>query len=86
MTNSSRGSMIRRLAVAVLVLAVTSWAQTRPPIVEKMAQTYGLDSSGQVVRYTFNAEFPGVKLSRSWEWEPKTGQVTYAGKDKEASR
>jgi hypothetical protein len=32
---------------------------------------------------TFNAEFPGAKFSRAWEWDPKTGQVTFEGKDKE---
>ncbi len=63
MTNSSRLTTIRALvSFGVLVLAATSWAQTRPPIVEKLAKTYGLDSFGQVdaIRYTFNVEFPGV--------------------------
>ena len=31
---------------AVLILAGTSWAQQRPPIIEKLAKTYGLDSFG----------------------------------------
>jgi hypothetical protein len=85
MTNSSRRTVIRALlAFGVLVLAATSWAQTRPPIVEKLAKTYGLDSFGQIeaIRYIFNAQFPGVNLSESWIWEPKTGQVSYEGKDK----
>jgi hypothetical protein len=84
MTNASRIKMILVPAFGVLVLAATSWAQTRPPIVEKLAKTYGLDSFGQIdaIRYTFNLEFPGVSLSRSWTWEPKSGQVTYEGKDK----
>ncbi len=49
-----------------------------------MAKTYGLDSFKQIegIRYTFNAELPGVKLSRSWEWNPKTDTVSYQGKDK----
>ena len=57
----------------------------RPPIVEKLAKTYGLDSFGQIeaIRYTWNATFPGVNISRTWTWEPKTGQVTYEGKDKD---
>ena len=65
----------------VLILAGTSWAQQRPPIIEKLAKTYGLDSFGQIdaIRYTFKAEAPGVDLSRSWLWEPKTDQVTYEG-------
>src|SRR5262249_49352677 len=51
----------------------------------QIAKTYGLDSFGQIeaIRYTFNAQFPGVDLSRSWTWEPKADQVSYAGKDKE---
>jgi len=76
---------IRFLVFGVLVLAATSWAQTRPPIAEQIAKTYGLDSFGQIeaIRYTFNAQFPGVNVSRSWVWQPKTGQVSYEGKDKE---
>jgi len=68
-----------------MVLAVTSLAQQRPPIVEKLAKTYGIDSYGQIeaIRYTWSVTFPGVNLSRTWTWEPKTGQVTYEGKDKD---
>ena len=59
--------------------------RARPPIVEKLAKTYGLDSFGQIdaIRYTWSATFPGVNVSRTWTWEPKTGQVTYEGKDKD---
>ena len=76
---------IRFLVFGVLVLAATSWAQTRPPIAEQIAKTYGLDSFGQIeaIRYTFNAQFPGVNVSGSWVWQPKTGQVSYEGKDKD---
>jgi len=76
---------IRFLVFGVLVLAATSWAHTRPPIAEQIAKTYGLDSFGQIeaIRYTFNAQFPGVNVSRSWVWQPKTGQVSYEGKDKD---
>ncbi len=88
MTNSSRLTAIRALvSFGVLVLAATSWAQTRPPIVEKLAKTYGLDSFGQIeaIRYTFNLQLAALNLnlSHSWEWEPKTGKVTYDGKDKD---
>jgi hypothetical protein len=85
MTKPSRVGMIRLLGLAMLVLAGTSRAEERPPIAEQIAKAYGLDSFGQIerIRYTFNAEFPGVKLSRKWEWEAKTGdQVSYEGKDK----
>ena len=77
---------IRFLVFGVLALAATSWAQTRPPIVEQIAKTYGIDSFGQVeaIRYTWNGEIPGLfKLSHVWIWEPKTGKVSYEGKDKD---
>ena len=68
----------------LLILTATAGAQQRPPIVEKLAKTYGLGSFGQIeaIRHTFNVQSPGVNLSRSWTWEPKTDQVTYEGKDK----
>jgi hypothetical protein len=96
MANSSRSNMIRFLAFTVLalVLAACSKAPERPPVVEQMAKTYGLDSFGQIegLRYTWNAEFPGsvkpfdggsgtIKVSRTWEWDPETGTVSYDGKD-----
>jgi hypothetical protein len=86
MTKSRSVSFIRLLALAVLVLTATSWAQSRPPILEKVAKAYGLDSWGQIeaIRYTWNVEIPGlVKASHTWEWEPKTGKVTFQGKDKD---
>jgi hypothetical protein len=69
----------------MLTLTATSWAQTRAPIAEQIAKTYGVDSWTQIeaVRYTWNAQFPGVNISRSWTWEPKTGQVTFEGKGKD---
>ena len=83
MTSASRVTTISLLASAVLVLASTSWAQTRPPILEKVAKAYGLDSWGQIeaIRYTWHAEFSGVKVARAWTWEPKTGKVSYEGPD-----
>jgi len=87
MTNLSRLGVIRLLAFSMLllILPATSWAQQLPPIAEQMAKTYGLDSFGRIegIRYTFDAELPGVKLSRTWEWNPKTDTVSYEGKDKE---
>ena len=77
---------IRFLVFAVLALAAASSAQTRPPIIEQLAKTYGLDSYGQIdaIRYTFNLQIPGlISLSHTWEWEPKTGKVSYEGKDKQ---
>jgi len=80
-----RSTTIRFMVFGVLVLAAPSWADTRPPIAEQIAKAYGLDSFGQIdaIRYTFNLQLPGVNLSRSWVWEPKTNQVSYEGKDKD---
>ena len=77
--------VIRLLALGMLlILPATSSAQQRPPILEKLNKTYGLESFGQIeaIRYTFNVEAPGLNVSRSWTWEPKTDQVTFEGKDK----
>src|ERR1700757_1504904 len=85
MTNSRFRTALCLLPIfGILILAPTSGAQQRPPIVEKLAKTYGLDSFGQIeaIRYTFKAEAPGVDLFRSWTCEPKTDQVNYDGKDK----
>jgi hypothetical protein len=69
---------------ATLVVAAPSWAQQHPAAAETLAKTYGIESFGQIeaIRFTFNAQLPGVDVSRSWIWEPKTDQVTYDGKDK----
>jgi len=87
MRNLRRLDVIRLSAFGMLVsiLPAPSWAQQLPPIAEQMAKTYGLDSFGQIeaIRYTFKAELPGVTLSRTWEWNPKTDAVSYDGKDKE---
>ena len=86
MAKLGRSTTIRFLVFGLLVLASSSWAQNRPPVVEKLAKTYGLDSWDQIeaIRYSFNLDIPGLfKVSRSWEWEPKTGKVTYEGKDKD---
>ncbi len=79
-------STIRCLSVGLLVLASNSWAQQRAPIIEQIAKAYGLDSYGQIeaIRYTWNGEIPGLfKLAHAWEWEPKTGKITYEGQDKD---
>jgi hypothetical protein len=72
-------------AVSIPLLAASSWAQERPPAAVEMSKAYGLDSFGQIekIRFTFNFEFPGGKLARSWEFEPKTDQISYEGKDKD---
>ena len=90
MTNLSRLYVTRRLAFSLplLILPATSGAQQRPPIAGEVAKTYGLDSFGKIegIRYTFNGEFPGVKLSRKWEWNPKTDRSLTRGKTRKVSR
>ena len=83
MAKLGRSTAIGFLVFAVLVFAEASSAQTKSPIAEQIAKTYGLDSFGQIdaIRYTFN--IPGFKLTRTWTWEPKADRVTYEGKDKE---
>lgn len=85
MTNAKRLTMFGLLAFGTVALAAISWAQSRPPILEKVAKNYGLDSWDQIeaIRYTWNAQFPGVNVSRKWTWEPKTNKVSFEGKDKE---
>jgi hypothetical protein len=85
MKDTSRLTMTGILLCGVLVLAPNSWAQARPPIFEKMAKTYGLDSWDKIeaIRYTWNLQLGKLNVSRSWEWDPKTTQVTYEGKDKD---
>ncbi|HEY0702479.1 MAG TPA: hypothetical protein VGD60_06910 [Candidatus Acidoferrales bacterium] len=78
-----RVPVIHLVVLGALLLVADSRAQERPPILEKIAKAYGVDSWGQieVIRYTFNASFGPVTISHSWQWEPKTGKVTYGGKD-----
>src|SRR5262249_22578824 len=87
MKKLARSMTILFLSLGVSLLAGTSQAQTRPPDVEQLAKTYGLDSWGQIdaVRYTFDADIPAlkVKFSRTWIWEPKTGNVSYESMDKD---
>ena len=86
MKNARRLAMMGLLLCGVLALVPNSWAQQRPPILEQIAKTYGLDSYSQIeaIRYTWNGEIPGIfKLSHIWEWEPKTGKVSFEGNDKD---
>src|SRR5690348_4772747 len=84
MAKLGRLTPIPFLIFGMLILASTSWAQTRSPIAEQIAKAYGLDLFGQVeaIRYTFNIR-GAISVSRSWVWEPKTGQISYEGVDKD---
>ena len=86
MTKLGRSTKIVSLLFGMLVLTATSWAQTRPPVLEQIAKTYGIDSwdKVQAIRYTWNIDVPGlIKLTHVWEWEPKTGKVSYEGTGKD---
>ncbi|MBV8212606.1 MAG: hypothetical protein JOZ08_05200 [Verrucomicrobia bacterium] len=87
---------VRLLAFTALAVAFAATARAGeiPPAAEEMAKTYGLDSWGQIegIRYTWNAEVPGavkpfdggagtILISHTWEWDPKTGTISYEGKD-----
>jgi hypothetical protein len=82
LTNLSRANLVyvSALTIVALALAASSRAGELPPAAEQMAKTYGLDSFNQIedIRYTFH----GITGTRTWEWEPKTGKITYQGKDK----
>jgi hypothetical protein len=86
MTKLGRSKTIFCLGLGVLMLAASSWAQQRSPVIEQVAKAYGLDSFDKIeaIRYTFNIDIPALKLnlSHNWEWEPKTGKVTFETKDK----
>ena len=97
MTKLDHSKTIHFLVLGMLMIAATSCSQKQPSVsqrnannqpaakisAEQIAKAYGLDSFDQVdaIRYTWNAQFPGVNVSRSWVWEPKTNQVSYDGKD-----
>src|SRR5438045_5577888 len=84
----SRLNLIFLIAFGMLPILPTQWmGQQSPPIDQQIANTYGLDSFGQIeaIRYTWNGEFPGAKLSHTWEWSPKTDTISYEGKDKQGN-
>jgi len=87
MTSLSRLHAIHILVFSMLmILPATATAQTRAPILDQVAKTYGIDSWDQVegIRYTWNADIPGLfKAAHKWEWEPKTNKVSYEGTDKD---
>jgi len=86
MTNTRRLTMIGLLLFGVLALGANSWSQQRDPIIEKVAKAYGIDSYDKIeaIRYTWNIDIPGLfKASHKWEWEPKTGKISFESTDKD---
>ncbi len=85
MTTLSRLAVVHVAAFSMLLmLPATSSAQQLPPVAEQMAKTYGLDSFDKIaaIRFTWGIE---GRVSRKWEWQPKTDTVTYEGKDKDGN-
>lgn len=84
MTKSARLATFSCLLAGLLAVAPLSRAQT-PNVGEQLAKAQGLDGFGQIdaIRFTFNGEVLGHSVSRSWVWWPKTGQISYEGKDKD---
>jgi len=86
MTKASCVHLIRILVIGLVCPAAVVSAQQRPPIADQIAKAHGLDAWGQVeaIRYTFNIDWPALKLkvSRSWVWEPKKDRISYDGPDK----
>lgn len=86
MTKLDRPTVMNYLFVVILVLAPGALAQNRSPVLDKVAKTYGMDSWDKIeaIRYTWNGEITGLfKASHKWEWEPKTGKISYEGTDKD---
>jgi len=86
MRNLRRLTMTGLLLSGMLLLGANSWEQQRDPIIEKIAKTYGLDSYDKLeaIRYTWSVDIPGLfKASHKWEWEPKTGKISFESTDKD---
>jgi len=87
MTSASRLHGIRLIAFSlILILSSLAAAQQRDPIIEKIAKAYGLDSYDKIeaIRYTWGIDIPGLfKATHKWEWEPKTGKISFETTDKE---
>jgi hypothetical protein len=84
MRKPARLATIYCLLAGLVAAAPVSRAQTAN-LGEQVAKAQGLDGFGQIdaIRFTFNAQFLGHDVSRSWVWWPKTGQISYEGKDKD---
>jgi hypothetical protein len=86
MKNYLRITVTTVLFCGMLALASASRAQNRAPILDQVAKTYGIDSWDKVeaVRYTWSVDIPGLfKATHKWEWEPKTGKISFESTDKE---
>jgi hypothetical protein len=84
--SANRTMIMRFFAIAVILLSANVWAQQRDPIIENIAKAYGLDSFDKIdaIRYTWSIDIPGLfKATHKWEWEPKTGKISFESTDKD---
>ena len=89
MKNARRISHDGSSALRSAALASNSWAQQRPPILEQIAKTYGLDSYPQIeaIRYTWNGEIPGYsRLPTSGSGSPRPARSPLRARIKTVSR
>jgi len=77
---------IATAAIGVLVLLPgrTLHAQERPPIIERIAKAHGLESFGDIerIRFTFHLGSKGIEFVQTFDWDPKTDELSFEGKDK----
>ncbi len=80
----TKASRVAAISVLVLLPGGILSAQERPPVADRIAKTYGLDSFGEIegIRFTFNLDSKDLKLSQTFDWAPKTNEISYDGKDK----
>jgi hypothetical protein len=88
MTDLGRSTTICCLFIGVVVSAAPSWAQTRPPIAEQIAKTYGLDAYDKIeaIHYTFNLQLPGWISPVPGSGSPRPAKSPMREKTKTASR
>ncbi len=50
---------------------------------KSIAENYGINSFSQIssIKFTFNVKSQKINVKRTWQWEPKTGDVKFTGAD-----
>lgn len=77
------------IASLPLIRIIQKQSKSKKPMMEnaslsrEVAMAYDVKAFNKVksIHYTFNVDFNGKKMSRSWEWFPKTKEITYWGKN-----
>jgi hypothetical protein len=78
---------IMMLALAAMLASLGTAQNDKGPIRRRIAEAYGLAGFAQVDRleFTFNVKLGDREIHRHWTWEPKTGKVTFRGKDEKGA-